>query len=84
MTIAYHRSACAADCGQAIQPGERIARADGDEWVHEECTDTLAALDFGDPRDAQLPADNLPRLGPRDTVCPDCWLVQPCDCEKET
>lgn len=83
MTVAQYRSECAADCGQAIQPGQLIVRVDGDDWAHEECTDALAALDFSDPQDAQPAADKLPRLGPRDTVCPDCWMIQPCDCEKE-
>lgn len=41
-----------------------MVRYDGDELVHDECAPKLSKYD----------------LGPRETVCPDCWLVRPCGC----
>lgn len=83
MAVAMYRSACAADCGQAIQPGELIARVDGDDWAHGECVDAFADMDFSQDQDHPVPEDKLPRLDPKAVICTECWLVQPCDCERE-
>ena len=36
------------------------------EWVHVECA----------------PKADPFTLGPREVVCPDCWLVKPCRCDE--
>lgn len=53
----------------AAECGNRIhpgdlVRYEDDELVHDECA----------------PKADPFALGPREVVCPDCWLVRPCEC----
>lgn len=84
LTLAVRRSECAADCGHRIQPGERITQGDTlSEWLHEDCADqTLQDFTALPDPEAEQPADW--ELKPTEKVCTRCWMVQPCDCERET
>lgn len=55
---------CAANCGSRIHPGDTIRYDDNDELRHDQCTPKRDPLE----------------LGPREVVCPDCFLVRPCPC----
>lgn len=81
-TLAVRRSECAADCGHHIQPGERITQGETpSEWFHEDCADQVLE-DLSDMPDPERPADW--ELKPTEKICTRCWIVQPCDCERET
>lgn len=65
---------CRADCGEPIEPGDRVAYVD-DLLVHSECTGA---------RDADWP-ERLTGTRPRASdICPTCNLAMPCDCEGVT
>lgn len=55
---------CANNCGHRIHPGDLINRDDDGTLWHERCTPKRDPL----------------TLGPREVVCPDCFLVRPCPC----
>lgn len=82
--LAFHRTECAADCGHYIRPGDWITQGDTPtEWFHAECADPDPdpdLQDFTELPDPELPADW--ELKPGEEICTECWMVQPCDCER--
>jgi hypothetical protein len=55
---------CPAGCGYRIHPGDTVRYDENDELVHDACR----------------PRPDPHTLGPREVVCPDCFLVRPCPC----
>lgn len=72
--IAYMTTECPAEtCKQLIERGDAIAWADG-EWMHKGCAPLSPRLNGGGFAEGSTPAE----LQPGETVCPVCWIVQPC------
>lgn len=61
---AMYDGTCAANCSQRIHPGDEVTRDDDGLYWHVDCWN------------APTPYE----LGPREVVCPDCFLVRPCRC----
>ena len=55
---------CAAECGYRVHPGDMVRYGDEGQLRHDECTPQPSKYD----------------LGPREVVCPDCYLIRPCPC----
>lgn len=60
---ARYRTACAADCGVAIAPGDEIVMNAELEWEHADCPATADPLATSSP---VCPSCNLAHAG-------DCW-----------
>lgn len=63
-TAQFDGKQCPAGCGFRIHKGDTVRYDDNDDLVHDACR----------PRQDPL------TLGPREVVCPDCFLVRPCPC----
>jgi hypothetical protein len=63
-TARYH-GPCATECGNPIEPGDRVHYDDHGFLMHVDCTPTADAVA------ARRPVE----------VCTTCWLTKPCDCE---
>lgn len=70
MLTARWQTACAAECGRPIEPGEDMERA-GEGWVHASCDPDV------------IPS--IIEAGIEHPVCPRCWLERSvdgsCGCE---
>lgn len=64
---ARYDGTCAAHCGNRIHPGDVVRYDDDDQLRHDACTPKPSKFD----------------IGPREIVCPDCWLVKPCRCDDD-
>lgn len=61
---AMYDGTCAAECGNRIHPGDDVRYDEEDRLVHDVCAPKTSRFD----------------IGPRETVCPDCWVIRPCKC----
>lgn len=64
---ARYDGVCAAGCSNRIHPGDAVRYDDDDQLRHDQCTPKRDPLE----------------LGPREVVCPDCWLIKPCRCDDD-
>lgn len=62
---AQFNGTCAAACGERIHENDEIEKDDDGKYRHVKCLPKLSKFDFG----------------PKEVVCPDCWLVKPCRCD---
>lgn len=58
---------CAAECGYRIHPGDEVEYDEDRKLRHVDC----------------VPKPDPTTIGPREVVCPDCWLVKPCRCDDD-
>lgn len=63
---AQYDGVCSASCGQRIHPGDLISRDGDSAFRHVDCVEKVSKYD----------------IGPREVVCPDCWLIKPCRCDE--